>query len=542
MHPRVTGLLLPIIVVGVLAACAERQSPFEPMPVRPSSSIVLPPSVSDQILPITGPLDPSYTLALPTYAEALIAEFRLNGLISVNSLHPAKASTIVDGAGYFQGGAWYACYVNVIFRYTLGVWGPGPCPTSPPRSLRVDTVLVRGQGTVTRGPAIPQWSYECPGAPRCWGYEGEQAFSITPLSAAINLTTPGRAEVAPGTIEMPPPGTWTLFKTTANPLSIRGINVPVRVLSWTWAAAIGGPGETILTGGATDIQRSVYIKEPGSMVVTAFVNGVEQVDTVKVVGSQVRLTLEKISMMPSVIYTGKNDPQTQTIQVSVLDRNDQPMPNKFVQLKATATEGEAGHAHINASKPKPGGTIIAQVNTGPTGVVPVQYTAPNPSGPVSVKGTSSGAGSITKEVKIEVPGLVPYGAGSDYGLVGWTVIHPINHYATQTHISMLQWLASGFRNHFPTSATLKYNDSSLEFGGLFDVKDSISWQPPHKGHRFGNHTDLRTHNPDTGDPILTVKQKRWIQYVWYRKLPPASQNIIDHTKIPGDPPHFHLVY
>jgi len=278
------------------------------------------------------------------------------------------------------------------------------------------------------------------------------------------------------------------------------------------------------------------------MVVSAFVNGVERMDTINVVGSQVKLTLEKTSMLPSVIYTGKNAPQTQTIQVSVLDKNDQPIPNKIVQLKAMAVEGAAGHAHINSTKPKPGGTIVTQINTGSAGVASVLYTAPNPSGPVALKGTSSSAGSVTKEVKIEVLGLVPYSAGADYGLVGWTAIHPINHYATPTHLSMLQSLASGFRNYFPGAATLKYNDSSLEFGGLFDVKDTVPWAPPHKGHRFGNHTDLRTHNPDTGDPILTVKQKRWIQYFWYRKLPFAKQNIVDHTIIPGDPPHFHLVY
>ena len=409
-------------------------------------------------------------------------------------------------------------------------------------------MLVQGTGTVKRGPAIAQQSYECPGVPRCWIYGtsagDEQKFSVTPLWSAINLTTPGTPEVAPGTIEIPPYPMNTVFKITSNPLTFKGINVPIRVLTWQWLNAAGVPSYIQFAGGPLLVQRSAYITERGSMVVTAFVNGVEQVDTVKVIGPEIRLTLQKESMLPSQIYTGRNKPDTQMVQVSVVDRNDQVMPNRLVNMTLSAVEGAAGHAHINSSKPKPAGLISPQVNTGPTGTIYVKYTAPDASGPVKITASSNGAGITGKELMIKVPGLVSYAAGPDYGLVGSTTIHPSNHYATTTHISMLQQLASDFRNYFPTAETLKYNDSSLELGGVFDVKDTLTsrWQPPHRGHRFGNNTDLRTHNPVTGNPILTVKQKRWIQYVWYRKLPPANQNIIDHTIISGDAPHFHLVY
>ena len=57
---------------------------------------------------------------------------------------------------------------------------------------------------------IPQWDYECNYGP-CYTYEGAQSYSITPLSAALDLTTPGTAEVAPGQIDVPP-GTWVVFK------------------------------------------------------------------------------------------------------------------------------------------------------------------------------------------------------------------------------------------------------------------------------------------------------------------------------------------
>ena len=365
--------LLVVAVSMSSVACAERQSPFEPLSIRPSSVVLLP-GITDQALPMgADPYDPSMTVNLPTYAEQVIVAFKFSGLVNVGAARPSKGSTVINGSGYWRGDAIQACYVNVIFRYQLGLsWGPGACHTSPPVSLRTDTVLVQGTGTVKRGPAIAQQSYECPGVPRCWIYGtsaggDEQKFSVTPLWSAINLTTPGTPEVAPGTIEIPPYPMNTVFKITSNPLTFKGINVPIRVLTWQWLNAAGVPSYIQFAGGPLLVQRSAYITERGSMVVTAFVNGVEQVDTVKVIGPEIRLTLQKESMLPSQIYTGRNKPDTQMVQVSVVDRNDQVMPNRLVNMTLSAVEGAAGHAHINSSKPKPAGLISPQVNTGPNG-------------------------------------------------------------------------------------------------------------------------------------------------------------------------------
>lgn len=103
MRDRISRSFLLFVVSGVLAACAERRSPFEPIALRPSSNVVLPPSVSEQVLPVPDFLNPAITLPLPTYAEALIAEFRLNGIISVESLHATKNDKDVDGSGYYDG-------------------------------------------------------------------------------------------------------------------------------------------------------------------------------------------------------------------------------------------------------------------------------------------------------------------------------------------------------------------------------------------------------------------------------------------------------
>jgi hypothetical protein len=118
-------------------------------------------------------------------------------------------------------------------------------------------------------------------------------------------------------------------------------------------------------------------------------------------------------MLPSQIYSGRNKPDTQMVEVSVVDRNDQLLPNKVVTLTLSAVEGAAGHAHINSTKPKPAGLISAQVNTGSTGTINVKYTAPDATGPVKITASSNGAGITSKELMIEVPGLIPYTAGAD---------------------------------------------------------------------------------------------------------------------------------
>jgi hypothetical protein len=43
---------------------------------------------------------------------------------------------------------------------------------------------------------------------------------------------------------------------------------------------------------------------------------------------------------------------------------------------------------------------------------------------------------------------------------------------------------------FPNAQPLNINDISLERGGLFDIKGN--WSPPHKTHREGRDTDVRS--------------------------------------------------
>jgi hypothetical protein len=280
MPPRFTRLLIVVPLSSALLSCAERQSPFEPIPVPQSTSkLVMPPGVSGLLLPIMNEWDPSFSIGLPAYAEELIAEFSVSGVVAMPSAHPDVASLSANATGVNGSDANSGCFVNVKFKYGgYPAFGFGACQ-SVVRSP--DTVWVKGAGTVFRGPRRPQWTGDCPGATYCWRYEGSQIVSVTPLFAAINLTTPGTPEVAPGIIEIPPYPVNTVFKITSSPLSFKAINVPIRVLSWQWLDASGVPRNIQFSGGPLLVQRSAYITQRGSMITTAFVNGVEQVDTVR---------------------------------------------------------------------------------------------------------------------------------------------------------------------------------------------------------------------------------------------------------------------
>jgi hypothetical protein len=274
-----------------------------------------------------------------------------------------------------------------------------------------------------------------------------------------------------------------------------------------------------------------------------------QGDTIRVVGYQVKITPTQTSMLPSITSAASTHKRTETqqVHVSVIDTAGTPMPYKTVVLSLVPTSG-SGHVHSITSPAKPAGVIPTIVNTGIHGDTLVNYSSPDPSGTVWIKGRSSGAGSVQKKVKIEVLGLALYGSEIGADMVGSKPSHPDNHWATPSHIEGLAGLAEVFTMQFPTAARLKYNDSSIQFGGLFDF--GVNWQAPHLGHRLGHETDLQTYKSCDGqqncdchaqDPILTAAQLNTVKATWLA-LAEYGASIKDHKKSDMDVcPHWHLI-
>lgn len=198
---------------------------------------------------------------------------------------------------------------------------------------------MQGAGTIRRGPAVGQWPYECDNTP-CWTYslyDGAQIFSLQAISTAINLLTPGTAQSPPGVIALPSPGTGTTLQVSSIPTTIKGIQVPLRVISWSWQPRPGGDSKTTDgCTGKTTVLCNMTFTETGTVIVTGIVNGAEQVDTLIVRASEVQISAQKASMRPSIRYTQLNGTpisrlSKQVITVSVMGETG-PIPNQTVSL------------------------------------------------------------------------------------------------------------------------------------------------------------------------------------------------------------------
>jgi hypothetical protein len=163
--------------------------------------------------------------------------------------------------------------------------------------------------------------------------------------------------------------------------------------------------------------------------------------------------------------------------------------NVTIAPKARALSG--GHDHDSASRPK-GSFDPSSGSTGTSGLN-TTYTSPEPSGiiDVTITGTAPDGTALipsTFTIGVQISGLAPLGAGTNYDLVGATANHGDNHYGTASLNGALVNLADSYAAAFPNNK-LAYNDMSLVTGGVFDINGS--WAPPHASHRMGVDCDVR---------------------------------------------------
>jgi hypothetical protein len=89
--------------------------------------------------------------------------------------------------------------------------------------------------------------------------------------------------------------------------------------------------------------------------------------------------------------------------------------------------------------------------------------------------------------------LQELGPGVGYTLVDDKPAHPSNHWGVPGFITAVQNVARLFVETYPDSP-LRYNDISLQYGGIFDVatasRQGYDWTPPHSTHRLGTNMDI----------------------------------------------------
>jgi hypothetical protein len=490
LSPAARGLRVPPVVQDVQPLASVSKS----LPVTPLSKVIL---------------------ASYPFFEGVLVEGRIQGTVTIFS--DAQASCVqannvaVDYLGvwiYCNGGqcAWSAG-IKAAQGTTPSLLACSGRPNNPRYTSNLewrDTILVGGIGgndtvRAVRGGGSLDGTY-C-GANLCHQPPtGANTVTLTPLAAMINLTTPNNSQILPKTILIPTNGSSVLFQVSSIPISFRGITVPAKALSWQWTPASSYRAQSTVPCPPPAVDRNgitcgAWIVERGSMVVTARVNGVVQIDSVKAIGPQITITPDAPRMLFSILqWKGtqtnviRQRDVTQNVLVSVVDSGDRPIPNQNVTLLLAAHDTIGGHLHTGG---EPTGKLDStRINTGATGIRAVHYTAPRISGLITISGyTSSGIhGSADIQVGLFTLDSLPDGNYTKTNNLA--VDHVATHYATANHIQKVIQFGNWFLNWYSHPA--QFNDSSLPLGGLYDYNST--WEQPHAAHGEGLATDFFTGN------------------------------------------------
>jgi len=139
--------------------------------------------------------------------------------------------------------------------------------------------------------------------------------------------------------------------------------------------------------------------------------------------------------------------------------------------------------------------------TGANGCFETKYTPSHISGVVTIEAFVSPTFFEYRNVFVGVAGRVNLPPGGNYELTGDTLSHPVNHFGTPAANIGLTQIADDYKaeyygsNPIPQSQKIKYNDSSLEFGGKFDLfKRWENTRNKHGEHRVGINNDTYDQN------------------------------------------------
>jgi hypothetical protein len=192
------------------------------------------------------------------------------------------------------------------------------------------------------------------------------------------------------------------------------------------------------------------------------------------------------------------------LKIGVYSAQGTPVPNSTVTLTLTPTQRTAGHDHEGT---KPAGRLSVQnpVPTGATGEVTVKYTAPTPSGPVTIRGTSSGAQEAVKTINVGVPGLVTIARSGEHFTFQSSSRHASNDFymAPGAMDVMTQIWNAWVNTKRPIMPSKKFTitAATLISGGLYDIEGNWTTSPGHVWHRQGGDMDF-------DDPLAEAK---WLE-------------------------------
>ena len=174
-----------------------------------------------------------------------------------------------------------------------------------------------------------------------------------------------------------------------------------------------------------------------------------------------------------------------------------------------AVQDDGGHQNHITTRPL-GIFIPTSDKTNANGEVSSVYTAPQHAGIIRIRMSSPETdGGKEGDITVRVPGLeeLPGPTGNDgYVLTGRDTFHPSNHWSKPRVNASLRQIGIDYRNRLfpestnpngvPIESVLLFNDTSLKFGGKFDIRlipsDVPRWRTgnAHDEHRVGINCDI----------------------------------------------------
>ncbi len=197
----------------------------------------------------------------------------------------------------------------------------------------------------------------------------------------------------------------------------------------------------------------------------------------------------------------------------VSDGAGHPIPGAIVHLRVDSVANSGGHMHGDDTDPLRRGKLnntdpelVASAPTGADGTLAFTYAAPLVAGTYTITASCDNivcpqVGTNSLDVKIGGLSALPT-ISPAYALIGATPQHPDNHYLTSDAAAVANTLAIQWAVLYSPSIVIRYNDSSLVWGGKFDIENctavpTCAWKGAHSEHQLGIVMDVRANGaPD----------------------------------------------
>jgi hypothetical protein len=229
-------------------------------------------------------------------------------------------------------------------------------------------------------------------------------------------------------------------------------------------------------------------------------------------GGEEQVKIESVSGSWDVRPAPRGGNSKLELNIGIYDAEGKPIPNRSVDLtlqaiEGIATPGNGGHDH-EGSRPKGSFWPSATVSTGETGILRVEFRAPEFSGEVKLTGTSGEAKKAEQTITVKVPGLVEFARqGASYSFQSSSRHSSADFYHAPGVVeAMAQVWADYIKRHqqdpfiyLMTGDKFTITAASLVWGGLYDYKGD--WRPPHSTHRSGGDIDFDDNGAES-DPQL----------------------------------------